>query len=172
MTPISAPQHMRTQKLRTVLVFLAGVLATLASVAAFEAMQHVDAMPDPSQASVSMPLTRYEAPEATVKAGAPQFRGTAYAVSADSKTVSGIWAADGPSTFDWTYAGDEAVYIQEGLAEVEYQGRKFSLAPGDHAFFHAGTIATWTVPHHVRKSWTVHGANRLVRWWRKLVTPT
>ena len=153
---------------RTVIAFLAGALTALAAVTAYEAAQHVDVMPDASQASIAMPLAHYDAPEAKVLSGQPNFRGTAYAVSADSKTVSGIWAADGPSTFTWTYAGDEAVYIQEGLAEVEYQGRKFSLKPGEHAFFHVGTVATWTVPQHVRKSWTVHGANRLVRWFRDL----
>lgn len=151
---------------KTVAVFVAGTLAGLMAAAAFEAYQHIDRMPDPSQASLAMPLQRYEAPEAQVLSGEPRFRGTAYATSADAKTVSGIWAADGPSSFDWTYAGDEAVYIQDGQAEVSYQGRKFALRPGDSAFFHAGTVATWTVPQHVRKSWTVHGTNRLVRWWR------
>ncbi|MCZ2496587.1 DUF861 domain-containing protein [Xylophilus sp. Kf1] len=154
--------------IRNLLVFTAGVVVTLVAVTAYEAAQHVDVMPDASQASISMPLAQYDAPEAKVLSGKPNFRGTAYAVSADKKTVSGIWAADGPSTFTWTYAGDEAVYIQEGLAEVEYQGKKFSLKPGDSAFFHVGTVATWTVPQHVRKSWTVHGANQLVRWFRNL----
>ncbi|QHI97015.1 DUF861 domain-containing protein [Xylophilus rhododendri] len=153
---------------KTVIAFACGVLVTLAAVTAYDAVEHVERMPDPSEASISMPLASYEAPEARVTQGKPNFRGTAYATSADGKTVSGIWAADGPSTFDWTYAGDEAVYIQEGLAEVSYQGRKFTLKPGDHAFFHVGTVATWTVPQHVRKSWTVHGANRLVRWWRDM----
>jgi len=157
---------------KTVLAFSAGVLTTLAAVTAYEAMQHVDRMPEPSMASVSMPLALYDAPEAEVVAGTPKFRGTAYATSADAKTVSGIWAAEGPSTFRWTYAGDEAVYIQEGLAEVAYQGKTFALKPGDHAFFHAGTVATWTVPQHVRKSWTVHGTNRMVRWWRSLTGTT
>lgn len=151
---------------RTLIAFSAGVLCTLAALFAYETHEHVDRMPEPSQASLALPLTHYDAPEAKVVSGDPRFRGTAYAISADAKTVSGIWAADGPSTFHWTYAGDEAVYIQEGVAEVNYQGKTFALKPGDHAFFHAGTVATWTVPQHVRKSWTVHGANRLVRWWR------
>jgi len=151
---------------RSLIAFSAGILTALAAVTAYEAVQHVDRMPEPSEASISMPLAQYEAPEAKVVSGTPKFRGTAYTTSPDGKSVSGIWAADGPSTFLWTYAGDEAVYIQEGAAEVEYQGRKFTLKPGDHAFFHVGTVATWTVPQHVRKSWTVHGANKLVRWWR------
>jgi len=153
---------------KTVIAFLAGVLVTLGGAVAYEAVEHVDRMPEPSQASLAMPLEQYHAPEAEILSGKPNFQGTAYAVSADGKTVSGIWAAEGPSTFHWTYAGDEAVYVQEGLAEVSYQGRKFVLKPGDSAFFHAGTVATWTVPQHVRKSWTVHGANRLVRWWREV----
>ncbi|WPB58583.1 cupin domain-containing protein [Xylophilus sp. GOD-11R] len=152
----------------TVIAFCAGVVVTLAGVTAYECIEHVDRMPDPSEASIALPLTGYNAPEARVISGTPNFRGTVYATSADGKTISGIWAADGPSTFDWTYVGDEAVYIQEGLAKVTYQGRTFELKPGESAFFHVGTVATWEVPQHVRKSWTVHGANRLVRWWRSV----
>lgn len=151
---------------KTAIAFIAGVLVAVSAMTAYEAVEHVDRMPEPSQASLAMPLEHYDAPEAKVLSGQPKFRGTAYAVSADAKTVSGIWAADGPSSFDWTYAGDEAVYVQEGMAEVKYQGKTFVLKAGDSAFFHVGTVATWTVPQHVRKSWTVHGANRLVRWWR------
>ncbi len=153
---------------RTMVGFVVGMVVTLLGVALVEIAWHVGRMPPASATSQPLPLQSHDAPAATVISGKPNFRAVTYATSSDNKTTSGIWMADGPSTFDWFYGSDEAVYIHDGLVNVEYQGRKFTLNPGETAFFHAGTKATWTVPHHVRKSWTIHETSRLTRWWRQL----
>lgn len=155
-------------RLRSALYFIAGGLATWAALQAHAQWRHARVQPGVSTQAQAMPLERFEAHAAKVLSGQPNFRVARYAGSADGKTSSGVWAADGPSSFEWRFHADEAVYIHEGLVEVDYLGRKFSLKAGDTAYFHGGTTATWTVPQHVRKSWTVHETGRLTRWLRRM----
>ncbi|MES2185577.1 MAG: cupin domain-containing protein [Pseudomonadota bacterium] len=151
------------------IAFALGGVVTLLAVALVEIAWHVGRMPVASTASRSLPLTSFDpAAAATVRSGQPNFRALTFATSPDNKTTSGVWSAEGPSSFEWSYGSDEAVYIHEGLVHVDYQGKQFSLGPGETAFFHAGTRATWTVPQHVRKSWSIHETSRLTRWYRQL----
>jgi uncharacterized cupin superfamily protein len=154
---------------KTVIAFALGGGLALVAVALIEIAWHVGRMPGASSGPTSLPLTAFDpASAATVRSGQPNFQAVTFATSPDNKTTSGVWSAQGPSTFDWAYGSDEAVYIHEGLVHVDYQGKRFSLKPGETAFFHAGTTATWTVPTHVRKSWAIHETSRLTRWYRQL----
>ena len=66
---------------------------------------------------------------------------------------------------------DETVHLLEGLVEVKYQGREFTLKPGDTATFIAGTRSVWHVPQHARKAFSLHEPGRLVRAFRRLQKP-
>jgi len=96
------------------------------------------------------------------------FRGAETVRSPDGRVVSGLWACEGPTSFVWHFSHDETVHLLEGRVEVEYQGRRFSITPGDTASFLAGTKAVWHVPHHAKKAYVLHQPSWLVRAWRKL----
>lgn len=153
---------------KTVGAFLLGAVLAWGAVTCFEAWQHTVHMPPPSAATDARPLAPMPGATATVHSGRPNFHAVAYTASADGTVQSGIFTAEGPSTFDWHYGVDEAIYIHEGEVELDYMGRRFTVRPGDTVFFHAGTRAGWSVPKYVRKSWTIHEPSRLVRWWRRL----
>lgn len=157
---------------KTVPAFFAGIVVALAGVMLRDASHHVTRIPGASTTAVALATDLWPTAPATIIAGTPNFRGNIFSTSSDGKTISGTWAADGPSRFDWHYPVDEAVYIHEGNVEVDYLGKHFILNPGDTAHFHAGTTASWTVPEKVRKSWTIHHVGPLVRWWRALVAST
>lgn len=157
---------------KTVTAFVAGGAVAMLGVAVVDVASHLVQMPAPSAVGVAIPLTPMETSAATVYAGSPNFRAAAFAESPDKSTMAGVWAADGPSKFEWSYGADEAVYIQEGQVHIDYQGKTFTLKPGDMAYFHAGTKAVWSVPQHVRKSWTIHHTSRFVRWYRQLTSGT
>jgi uncharacterized cupin superfamily protein len=101
--------------------------------------------------------------------GHPSFRGVVYAHSPDDHTFSGIWQCDGPTRLRWHYDLDETVYILDGAAEVEHDGRIQLLRPGSVAFFPAGSTAVWSVPDHVKKAFASSNVGRLRRLLRKTV---
>lgn len=153
---------------KNALWFVFGAVASWAAMHAVSAWQHLDAMPAPSAGGQPLVLVPMEGATATVHAGTPNFRAASYSASGDGRVQSGIFSAEGPSTFDWHYGVDETVYIQEGEVHLDYMGRRFVAKPGETVHFQAGTRAHWHVPRYVQKSWTVHEPSRLVRWWRKL----
>lgn len=106
---------------------------------------------------------------AWVRAGQPNFRTAEIARSPDGRSVTGVWACDGPSTFEWRFDLDETVYVLDGRVEVSYLGRQFVLMPGQSAVFKAGTRAVWHVPTHLRKVFKLHHPGRLALWWQRLV---
>jgi uncharacterized protein len=117
-------------------------------------------------------LFAFQVDPSWVKAGTPNFRMMPAWRSPDGRTETGVWACDGPSTFEWHYVLDETVYLLDGQVEVEYQGRRFTLNPGDTAFFGAGTQALWKVPTMVRKVYALHKPNKAGRLWRRLFPAT
>ncbi len=151
------------------LALIAGA-ALLAAVWAqgLNAVRQVRHLPPPSQQATPLPLQPMTGAPATITLGTPNFRAAPYAASADGGTSSGIWASDGPSTFEWRFESDETVYILQGQVDVTYQGHQFSLRPGDTAVFQAGTRAVWHVPDQVLKSYTLNHPSTLTRWWRQL----
>nr|WP_314070253.1 cupin domain-containing protein [uncultured Roseococcus sp.] len=152
-----------------VAAFAAGLATAWVAGHAASAWHYVAHMPAASTEAVARPLVRDLAAPATVMSGDPRFEAVAYSTTANGSVQSGIFAAHGPSTFNWRFAVDEAIYIHEGEVTLDYMGSTFTARPGDTVFFRAGTNATWTVPQYVRKSWTIHQPNRATRLWRRVV---
>ena len=118
------------------------------------------------------PLQLIDASVAAIKSGTPRFRLSKLWVSPDGRTTTGVWAADGPSTFVVDYSVDETVYVLDGGAEIDYQGQRIALQPGMTAHFGKGTSASWHVPTSIRKVYEVQRPNRATRWWNQLFHPT
>ena len=64
--------------------------------------------------------------------------------------------------FNWFYDFDESVtildgevFLTEGANAAPGNPKERRLEPGDVAFFHIGSVATWRVPDHVRKIATI-----------------
>ena len=129
----------------------------------------INHLPPPSTINQSTQLIPVSRDPSWVKSGSPNFRATMFASSPDGKMESGIWACDGPSTFEWNFGLDETVYILEGEVEIAYLGKNFTLRPGDTAVFHAGTKAVWhVVSKHLKKSFTLYHPEKLVMAYRKI----
>jgi uncharacterized cupin superfamily protein len=99
--------------------------------------------------------------------GHPSFRGVVYAHSPDDRTFSGVWECVGPTRLRWHYDLDETVYILDGAADVEHEGKLQLLRPGSVAFFPAGSTAVWSVPNHVKKAFASSNIGRIRRLLRK-----
>jgi uncharacterized cupin superfamily protein len=136
--------------------------------AVLDAGRYISRVQPPSATALERPLTAFSVDPSWVRAGQPNFRATETVRSPDGHTITGLWACDGPSTFEWTFALDETVHLLEGRIEVRYKGRDFVLLPGDTATFHAGTRAVWHVPAHAKKAYTLHHPGKLVLLWRRL----
>lgn len=117
----------------------------------------------------SIPLTSYSVPSSWIISGSPSFNSNVFSTAHDQSASSGLWECIGPAQFAWHYGTDEVIYILEGSAAIAYLGRKFILRPGDRMQFGAGTIANWTVPERVKKSYTVYEPGRLIRAARRIV---
>ncbi len=124
--------------------------------------------PEPADSAVNRPLQPFEVDPSWVLSGVPNFRAAETSRSADNRHIAGLWACDGPTTFEWTFGLDETVHLLEGEVHVEYQGRKFVLRPGDTATFLADTRAVWHVPQGAKKSFTLHHPGQVTRAWRWL----
>jgi uncharacterized protein len=147
---------------------LAGAMLALTAMAAVESIRYHRGAPAPSIEAVERPLGVFQVDPGWILSGKPVFRGVETMRSPDGRVVSGLWACEGPASFVWHFSHDETVHLLEGRVEVEYQGRRFSINPGDTASFHASTHAVWHVPGHAKKAYTLHQPGWLVRAWRKL----
>lgn len=148
-------------------VLLASVVAVGAAAARYLFVDH----PRIEAAAVIDRLTLAEQrvnPEWILE-GNPSFRGVVYAHSPDDRTFSGIWQCVGPTRLRWHYDLDETVYILDGAADVEHDGKIQLLRPGSVAFFPAGSTAVWSVPDHVKKAFASSNVGRLRRLLRKAV---
>jgi uncharacterized protein len=145
-----------------------GAALALGGVAAFDTGRYLLHSMPASTASVEKPLVGFTVDPDWVRSGQPNFRASETVRSPDGQTISGLWACDGPSVFEWTFGLDETVHLLEGQIEVDYQGRHFTLRPGDTASFLAGTRSVWRVPEHAKKAFTLHRPGRLVLLWRRL----
>jgi uncharacterized protein len=152
--------------------FINGIALGLAMMAGFheisEFIEEINYLPPPSSANQSLQFNPVLVDPAWIKSGSPNFRASMFASSPDGKRNSGIWQCDGPSTFEWNFDLDETIYILEGEVEITYLGKIFTLKLGDTAVFHSGTKAIWHVPKHLKKSFTLHQPERLVRLYRKV----
>lgn len=145
-----------------------GAVIALVGVGLWDAGQYLHRAPSPSADTVNRPLVPFTVDPSWVKSGTPNFRAVETARSADGESITGLWACDGPTTFEWTFGLDETVHLLEGRVEVEYLGKRFVIEPGHTAAFHAGTKAVWHVPHHAKKVFKLQHPGKLVLAWRKL----
>ena len=148
---------------KSLAIGVAAALMTVLGITSYQAIAYVTQVQPASSAAVHMPVKAFEVDPSWVKDGKPNFRATEFFKSHDGKTSSGIFECDGPSTFEWHYQLDETVYVLDGGVDVDYQGKQFSLKPGETAFFRAGTTATWHVSKGIRKAWTLHDAGKPAR---------
>jgi uncharacterized protein len=156
-------------KRRSLIAGVGGAVLTLGAIATYESVRYHVGSPPPSATAAAKPLGEFQVDPSWILAGKPTFRGVETLRSPDGRVVSGLWACDGPTTFVWHFGADETVHLIDGQVEVEYLGRRFSIAPGDTATFHAGTKAIWHVPSHAKKAYTLHHPSLLVRAWRRAV---
>ncbi|MFZ6721022.1 cupin domain-containing protein [Undibacterium sp. Ji49W] len=154
---------------KSLTIGVAAGLMTLLGITSYQAIAYVTQVAPASSAAVSMPVKAFEVDPTWIKEGTPNFRATEFFKSHDGKTSSGIFECDGPSTFEWHYQLDETIYVLDGGVDIEYQGKRFSLKPGETAFFRAGTTALWHVPKGIRKTWTLHDAGKPARGLAKLL---
>jgi uncharacterized cupin superfamily protein len=157
---------------RTLTNALTGASLAVLLLTAADSISYHLGVPPPSERAVTRPLGEFKVDPSWILSGDPVFRATETARSPDGNTVSGLWDCEGPTSFVWHFGQDETVHLLEGYVEVEYQGRRFAIQPGDTASFHAGTQAVWHVPQYAKKSFTLQYPGRLVRAWRKLAART
>lgn len=145
---------------------LVGASLCALALVAWDSARALAHSPEPSSTAVSRPLQPFEVDPSWVRSGVPNFRAAETSRSADNRHISGLWACDGPTTFEWTFGLDETVHLLEGEVHVTYQGRRFVLRPGDTATFLADTKAVWHVPKGAKKSFTLHHPGQVARLWR------
>lgn len=122
----------------------------------------------PSAQELQRPLELITIDPSWIKSGTPIFKLAQTTHIPSASVTTGLWSCDGPTHFEWTFGADETVHILEGEVDIEYLGKKMSLQAGETAFFHANTKASWHVPKHVLKSYTLHEPGRMVRWYRAI----
>ena len=68
---------------------------------------------------------------------------------------SGLWEVQ-PARFRWIFSGNESFHVLSGRATiVTDDGVRVEVAPGDLAFFPAGTHSIWTVAEPLRKFFAI-----------------
>jgi uncharacterized protein len=148
---------------------LMGVLITALGIGAYSSARYFHANRLLVNQDLDHGLRPIQVPADWIKSGKPVFLYNQYAQSSDGKYATGIWSCEGPSTFEWQFDSDETVHVLDGRVEIDYLGRHFVLEPGDTAFFQAETRALWHVPRYMRKSFTLHHPNLIVRFARRLL---
>jgi len=113
--------------------------------------------------STKIELTSTTMDPSWIISGMPKFNSLQYATSHDNSSFSGLWEAIGPAKFEFHYKVDESIFILEGSAEIEYLGKRIMLEEGNSMHFLHGTVAIWTVPERIKKTWWIHSPSRLVR---------
>jgi len=75
----------------------------------------------------------------------------------DGMLLAGTFTVE-PSTFRYTFGGDETFYVLEGICTIEPDGGEpVELRAGDVASFRKGTTSTWTVRQRLRKFFVISG---------------
>src|SRR4051812_38130684 len=69
----------------------------------------------------------------------------------DGLLYTGMFVAE-PSTFRYTFAGDESFHVLDGDLDITVDGAEpVTLRPGDIASFPKGARSTWTIRRSLRK---------------------
>ncbi len=151
---------------RSIIVALATIALCLAALTGVETARFVTESPQLSAQAAAKPLEPVTVDPSWILSGTPSFSQVEISRSPDGRTSSGLWACEGPGSFEWQFAVDEVVYVIEGEVAISYQGNNFVLHPGDSATFHGGTRAVWRVDSYLKKAYTLHNPGPLGRMWR------
>ncbi len=96
-----------------------------------------------------------------VHSGKPVTKGSVSFQTRDKRMSGGVWSCTA-GVFDWTYTGDEMIYILEGEAYIEEEsGARHHLRAGDTCFCATGWTAKWTVPKYIKKVFVLRTAEPL-----------
>lgn len=156
-------------KRRTFSAVLGGAGLALTGVMLLDTARDASGAVPASTRALATAMTPVPIDPSWVRSGTPKVSMNVTAVSPDGRTVSGLWACDGPTTFEWHFGSDETVVVLEGSVDIEYLGQRFTLRAGDTATFRAGTTAVWHVPERVKKMFTLQHARAPLRAWRRVV---
>jgi len=75
----------------------------------------------------------------------------------DGVLYTGMFVAQ-PSTFRYTFAGDESFHVIEGDLDISVDdGGMVTLRPGDIASFPKGARSPWTIRRPLRKFFVISG---------------
>jgi uncharacterized protein len=70
---------------------------------------------------------------------------------------TGMFTAE-PSTFRYSFAGDESFHVLDGDLDIQVDGGEaVTLGPGDIVSFPKGASSTWTVRAPLRKFFVISG---------------
>jgi len=90
-------------------------------------------------------------PTSWILQGTPEATKKQFVRSNDRNSYIVAWDCT-PGRFTWRYSEDETLVVISGEAFItNAQGEERPLAPGDMAFFPAGTSTTWRVTSRIRK---------------------
>ena len=75
----------------------------------------------------------------------------------DGALYAGMFTVE-PSSFRYTFAGDESIHVLDGEVRIALDGAEtVTLGPGSIASFPKGAASTWTVVHPLRKFFVISG---------------
>jgi len=75
----------------------------------------------------------------------------------DGLLFTGMFTAE-PSTFRYTFGGDESFHVLDGDLDIAVDGgERVTLRPGDIVSFPKGAHSTWTVRTPLRKFFVISG---------------
>jgi uncharacterized protein len=155
-------------KRRTFSAAVAGAALALTGVVLLDTARDTSSAVPASTRAIATAMMPVPIDPTWVRSGTPKVSMNVTAVSPDGRTVSGLWACEGPTTFEWHFGTDETVVVLEGGVEIDYLGQRFTLRAGDSATFRAGTTAVWHVPERVKKMFTLQRASLPLRAWRRV----
>lgn len=151
---------------RALAAAIVGIIVTSGAFLVVDTGRYLAAAPPPSATALEAPMAPVSVDPNWIRSGEPAFTQVEISRSPDGRISHGLWSCTGPTTFEWQFHVDETVYVLEGEVDIEYQGSRFTLHPGDSATFLSGTTAVWTVDTYLKKSYTLSNPGPLGRWWR------
>jgi uncharacterized cupin superfamily protein len=155
--------------LKNVVIVSIALNVAMAAALVYELGDDIIHAPLPSTEALKREMHPMLVNPAWIKSGEPRFMLAETSALNSVGVSSGLWSCDGPAVFEWTYGTDETIHLLEGAVEIDYLGKTLKLAPGDTAFFRAGTKATWTIKDRAYKSFILHEPGRLARLYRRVL---
>ncbi len=86
----------------------------------------------------------------------PRCTGCARRAAAKASSTQGIFTGN-PSTFPYTFSGDETFHVIEGDVTIEVEHAAVDLHPGDIVSFPKGATSVWRVHKPFKKFFVISG---------------